>query len=126
MALVECVPNFSEGRRPGVLAAIRAAAESVPGVAVLDLHHDPAHNRGVLAMAGPGGAVLEAAFRCAQEAAARIDLRLHRGEHPRMGATDVIPFVPLGDTGMDACVALARRLGARLGAELGIPVYLYA
>ncbi len=125
MQLVECVPNISEGRRPEVIAAIRAAAESPPGVAVLDVHQDSAHNRSVLTLAGEAEAVLEAAFRCVRAAVERIDLRQHRGEHPRIGAADVVPFVPLGDTPMADCVALARRLGARLGQELGLPVYLY-
>jgi glutamate formiminotransferase len=125
MELVECVPNFSEGRRPDVIAAIRLAAESA-GAWVLDVHSDAAHNRSVLTLAGADSTVLEAAFRCVQTAAALIDLRQHRGEHPRIGATDVVPFVPLGETPMERCVELARELGQRMGEELDIPVYLYA
>lgn len=126
MRLVECVPNFSEGRRAEVIAAIRRAAAETPGVAVLDLHADAAHNRMVLTFVGLPDAVAEAAFRCARRAAELISLEEHRGEHPRIGATDVIPFVPLGETTMAECVALARRVGRRIGEELGIPVYLYA
>ena len=125
MELVECVPNFSEGRRPDVIEAIRGAAESA-GAWVLDVHSDAAHNRSVLTFAGAPDTALEAAFRCVQRAAQLIDMRLHRGEHPRIGATDVVPFVPLGDTSMARCIDLADRLGERIGAELGIPVYLYA
>jgi glutamate formiminotransferase / 5-formyltetrahydrofolate cyclo-ligase len=123
--LVECVPNFSEGRRPAVIAAIRDAAAGTPGVTLLDLHADPAHNRMVLTFVGGPDAVVEAAFRCAAVAAASIDMRLQRGEHPRIGATDVVPFVPLSGVTMAECVGLAERLGRRLGDELGIPVYLY-
>lgn len=126
MQLVECVPNFSEGRRPKVIAAIRDAAAAVTGVTVLDLHSDATHNRTVLTFVGAPEAVLEAAFRCASQAAALIDMTQHQGEHPRIGATDVIPFVPVAGVAMDACIALANRLGQRLGEELGIPVYLYA
>jgi glutamate formiminotransferase len=124
--LVECVPNFSEGRRPEVIAAIRDAAGAVPGVTVLDLHADPVHNRMVLTFVGEPEAVVEAAFRSAEQAARLIDLSVHQGEHPRIGATDVIPFVPVAGTTMDECVELANRLGQRLGDELGLPVYLYA
>jgi glutamate formiminotransferase len=123
--LVECVPNFSEGRRPEVIAAIRAAAAGVSDVYLLDQHADPAHNRLVLTFAGPAEAVAEAAFRCVARAAELIDLNRHRGEHPRMGATDVLPFVPLGETSLAECVDLARRVGRRIGDELAIPVYLY-
>jgi glutamate formiminotransferase len=126
MKLVECVPNFSEGRRLDVVHSIQAAALEVPGVAALDLHLDAAHNRMVLTLAGPAEAVAESAVRAAARAAELIDLRAHRGEHPRMGATDVVPFVPLGETTMDECVILARSVARRLGEELGIPVYLYA
>ena len=125
MQLVECVPNFSEGRREAVIAAIHAAAATTPGVNVLDLHSDPAHNRMVLTFVGSPDAVVEAAFRCAARAAELIDMREHRGEHPRIGATDVVPFVPIGGVTMADCVALAHRLGRRLGDELAIPVYLY-
>lgn len=126
MQLVECVPNFSEGRRREVIEAIRASAAAVPGVAILDLHADPAHNRAVLTLAGPPNAVAEAAFQAAAQAAALIDLTQHQGEHPRMGATDVIPLVPLADISLEECAELARQLGRRLADELDLPVYLYA
>jgi glutamate formiminotransferase len=124
--LVECVPNFSEGRDPAVMDSIEAAVRDVRGVAVLDRHADAVHNRMVLTFAGPIGAVAEAAFRCTRRASQLIDLRTHRGVHPRIGATDVLPFVPLGSTPMAVCVDLARRVGRRIAAELGLPVYLYA
>ena len=126
MQLIECVPNFSEGRRPEVIAAIRDAAAAVPGVTVLDLHADPTHNRMVLTFVGGPEAVSEAAFRCAEQAARLIDMTVQTGEHPRIGATDVIPLVPVAGATMEQCVELASALGQRLGEELGIPVYLYA
>lgn len=126
MQLVECVPNFSEGRRPEVIAAIRDAAAAVPGVTVLDLHADPTHNRMVLTFVGGPEAVTVAAFRCAEQAARLIDMTVQQGEHPRIGATDVIPFVPVSGVTMEICVELANEVGQRLGEELGIPVYLYA
>ena len=126
MKLVECVPNFSEGRRPTVIAAIRDAAATVPGVSVLDVHSDAAHNRSVLTLAGGPTAIAEAAFRCVERAATLIDMREQRGEHPRIGATDVVPFVPISGVTMDECVELAERVGRRVGDELGIPVFLYA
>ncbi|HUK21518.1 MAG TPA: glutamate formimidoyltransferase [Gemmatimonadales bacterium] len=126
--LVECVPNFSEGRDSIVIAAIRAALESVPQVRVLDAQSDPSHNRSVFTFVTPPEHAVEAAFRCMRVAVERIDLRTHTGAHPRMGATDVVPFVPLeeGGTTMDDCVRLARQLGERVGKELEIPVFLYA
>lgn len=126
MRLIECVPNFSEGRRIDVIAEIRAAAESVAEVYLLDQHADSAHNRTVLTFAGSAEAVAEAAFRCVARAAELIDLNQHRGQHPRMGATDVLPFVPLGETTMAECIELARRVGRRIGEQLEIPVYLYS
>ncbi len=126
MPLVECVPNFSEGRRADVIDALREAVTSVAGVHLLDVQADVDHNRSVFTFAGAPDAALEAAFRAARVARDRIDLRTHKGAHPRMGATDVVPFIPLDGATMDDCVALARRLGERLGAELGIPVFLYA
>lgn len=125
MKLVECVPNFSEGRRPEVVEAIVAAMLAVPGVRLLDKEMDPNHNRAVVTIVGEPEPVLEGAFRGIAKAAALIDLRSHEGEHPRMGAADVVPFVPVRGVTMEDCVALARRLGERVGSELGIPVYLY-
>jgi glutamate formiminotransferase len=126
VAVVECVPNFSEGRRHEVMDAIQAAAESVAGLMILDRHADAVHNRMVLTFAGAPGQVAEAAFRCVARAAELIDLRLQpRGVHPRIGATDVLPFVPLGSTSMQLCIELAQRVGRRVGAELDLPVYLY-
>ena len=126
MRLVECVPNFSEGRRDAVIATIRDAAAAVRGVSVLDLHADAVHNRMVLTFVGSPRAVVEAAFRCVERASQLIDLDQHRGEHPRMGATDVVPFVPVAGVTMDECVELANEVGRRVGEELHIPVYLYA
>ncbi|MCC7104941.1 MAG: glutamate formimidoyltransferase [Chloroflexi bacterium] len=124
--LVECVPNFSEGRRPAVVAEIEAAVRGIKGVWLLDRHADWAHNRTVLTFAGAPDAVAEAAFQAVATAAGLIDMGQHEGVHPRIGATDVVPFVPLMDTPMSACIELAERVGERIGAELGIPVYLYA
>lgn len=123
--LVESVPNFSEGRRPDVVDQIVAAARSVPGVQVLDLHSDVDHNRSVLTLAGEAGAVEESVYRAIARATELIDLRRHAGEHPRVGATDVVPFVPLSGTTMAEAVALARSLGERVARELDIPVYFY-
>ncbi|MGB9674019.1 MAG: glutamate formimidoyltransferase [Anaerolineales bacterium] len=124
-AIVECVPNFSEARRPQVVEAIMAAVNSVPGVILLDRHSDMDHNRTVLTFAGEPQPVAEAAFRAIAKAAELIDLNHHTGEHPRIGATDVVPFVPVRGVSMEECVQLARQLGERVGNELGIPVYLY-
>lgn len=123
--VVECVPNFSEGRREKIIEQIVSALEQVPGSQVLDVQSDPDHNRTVVTIVGAPEAVAEAAFQGTAIAAQLIDLNHHRGGHPRMGATDVIPFVPLGGVTMDDCVSLARRLGERIGTELEIPVYLY-
>jgi len=124
-ALVECVPNFSEGRRTDVMAAIEAAIVEVAGAGVLDRHADPVHNRMVLTLAGGAGPIAEAAFRGVRRAAELIDMSQHQGVHPRIGATDVLPFVPLGETPMAVCVELAERVGRRIAAELELPVYLY-
>jgi len=123
--LIECIPNFSEARRPEVIDRIAAAIQSVGEVKLLDRSSDLDHNRTVLTFAGSPAGVEEAAFRAIQTAAELIDLDQHTGEHPRIGATDVCPFVPLANATMDDCVAIARRLGERVGNELGIPVYLY-
>jgi len=124
--LVECVPNFSEGRDPATIDALRSAVSDVSGVQLLDVQSDPAHNRSVFTFVGNPSAVVEAALAAMRVATRRIDLTKHSGEHPRMGATDVVPFVPVAGITMDECVALARTLGERVGKELGIPVILYA
>jgi glutamate formiminotransferase / formiminotetrahydrofolate cyclodeaminase len=123
--LIECVPNFSEGRRPEVVREIVDAMRSVRGTWILDVQSDPDHNRSVVTMVGTPDALPEAAFRGIEVAATRIDMETHRGVHPRLGAADVIPFVPVQGVTMAECVTLARDLGARVGEELRVPVYLY-
>jgi len=123
--IVECVPNFSEGRRPAIVEQIVSAIESVSDVIVIDRQMDPDHNRSVITFVGEPDAVAEAAFRAARKAAELIDLNEHQGVHPRIGATDVIPFVPIRNVTMDECIELARRVGRRIAEELNIPVYLY-
>ncbi|MEP7271284.1 MAG: glutamate formimidoyltransferase [Acidobacteriota bacterium] len=123
--LVECVPNFSEGRDLAKIAEIAAAIRSVPNVALLHSHIDANHHRSVLTFAGEPEAVLEAAVRCARRAVDLIDLNHHEGEHPRIGAIDVLPFIPLENMTMGQCVALARAAGERIAAELKVPVYFY-
>jgi len=124
--IVECVPNFSEGRDQGVLDGLRDAIASVPGVRLLDVQADAAHHRSVFTFIGAPEAASEAAFRAMRVARERIDLTKHQGEHPRMGATDVVPFIPVEGVTMDQCVELARKLGERVGKELEIPVFFYA
>lgn len=123
--LVECVPNFSEGRRPAVIAQIVEAIRAVSGVTVLDTSSDADHNRTVVTFAGAPDAVEQAAFDAIATAAQLINLDEHQGEHPRLGATDVVPFVPLRGVTMQDCVQMAQRVGQRVGDELNIPVYLY-
>ncbi|MCE9647730.1 MAG: glutamate formimidoyltransferase [Chloroflexi bacterium] len=123
--LIECIPNFSDARRPEVIDQIVAAIQSVAEVKLLDRSSDLDHNRTVITFAGTPAGVEEAAFRAIKTAAELIDLDQHTGAHPRMGATDVCPFVPLSGVGMDECIAIAKRLGQRVGSELQIPVYLY-
>jgi glutamate formiminotransferase/formiminotetrahydrofolate cyclodeaminase len=123
--LVECIPNFSEARRPEVVTKIIDTISSVPGVHVLDHHSDLDHNRTVVTYVGEPGAVEEAAFLALKIASELIDLDQHTGEHPRIGATDVIPFVPISDVTMQDCIEMARRLGKRAGDELNLPVFLY-
>ncbi|HET7565326.1 MAG TPA: glutamate formimidoyltransferase [Gemmatimonadaceae bacterium] len=125
MKLVECVPNFSEGRRPEIVREIRDAIAAVDGVIMLDVSSDESHNRSVITFVAPLDRAVDAAFAGIRVARERIDLTQHTGEHPRMGATDVVPFVPLEGTTMDECVALAKQLGERVARELDIPVYLY-
>lgn len=123
--IVECVPNFSEGRSPEVIQAIADSMDGVEGVRVLHLTSDEDHNRSVITLAGSMETIAEAAFRGIAEAAKRINLEEQRGEHPRLGATDVVPFVPVCGVTLEDCVELAKTLGERVGRELGIPVYLY-
>ncbi len=123
--VVECVPNFSEGRRKDVVDAIGSAIASVAGARILDVQMDADHNRSVITFVGDRRAVSEAAFRAASAAVERINMNAHRGEHPRVGALDVLPFVPIAGVTMEDCVALARAVGKRIADELHVPVYLY-
>ena len=123
--LIECIPNFSEARRPEIIDQIVAAITSVDGARMLDRSSDLDHNRTVLTFAGAPAVVEEAAFRAIKTASELIDLNQHSGAHPRIGATDVVPFVPLSNASMEECIAIARRLGQRVGSELNSPVYLY-
>ncbi len=122
--LLESVPNFSEGRRTEVVEQIVDAAR-LPGVRILDLHSDADHNRSVLSLAGEPEPLADAIFRAVERASELIDLRQHSGEHPRMGATDVVPFIPLGQTAMATALQTAKTVGERVARELGIPVYFY-
>jgi len=123
--IVECVPNFSEGRNKEVINKIAEAVKSVEGVMLLDVDPGEATNRTVYTFVGDPDSVVEAAFRAIKTASELIDMRKHHGEHPRMGAADVVPFVPVSGITMEECAELAERLGKRVGEELGIPVYLY-
>ncbi len=123
--LVECVPNFSEGRDTARIAALAASIAAVPGSYLLDSTSDPDHHRSVITFAGEAEPVLESAVRAAALAAKLINLNQHHGVHPRLGALDVLPFVPLGSTSLADCVALAHRAGERIWSELQIPVYFY-
>lgn len=124
MPLLECVPNVSEGRRPEIVARL-AAAVVAPGVRLLDVSSDPDHNRTVLTLAGEPAALIAGLLALYEAALATIDLRRHEGVHPRIGAVDVVPFVPLGDTPMAAAVAAARRLAPEVARRFALPVYLY-
>lgn len=123
--IVECVPNISEGRNPAVIKEVTDAIEAVPGVTLLDVDPGEKTNRTVLTFVGAPDAVMEGAFQTVKRAAEVIDMSRHKGEHPRMGATDVVPFVPVSGVSMEDCADLARRVGSRIGEELDIPVYLY-
>jgi glutamate formiminotransferase/formiminotetrahydrofolate cyclodeaminase len=125
MKLIECVPNFSEGRDRTVIDAIAAEIQGTPGAMLLDVDPGAATNRTVVTFVGEPDVVEEAAFRAIRKAAILIDMSRHRGEHPRLGATDVCPLIPVSGATMDDCVAIARSLGRRVGEELGIPVFLY-
>lgn len=124
-ALVECVPNFSEGRDSGIVEAIAASIAAVDGVHLAGMEMDADHNRSVITFMGAPEGVARGAFEACRKARDLIDLRHHRGVHPRIGATDVIPFIPLSNCTMDDCVSLARDCGGEIGRSLGIPVYFY-
>jgi len=125
MTLIECIPNFSEGRRQDVIDEIAAAVTRVDGVHLLDVQSDATHNRCVVTFVGHEGSIAEAAFRAVETAAALIDLNQHQGAHPRFGATDVVPFVPLRSDEMPVCVEVAKVLARRVADELEIPAFLY-
>jgi glutamate formiminotransferase len=125
LPLVECVPNFSEGRRPETVEQIAAAIAAVRTACVLDTHIDPDHNRSVITFVASPEYVVDAAVQAVKRAAELIDMRTHRGEHPRLGATDVLPFVPVSQVTMEDCVRLAHEAGKRIASELSIPVYFY-
>lgn len=123
--MIECVPNFSEGRDPHTIAALARVIGHVNGIAVLGLESDTDHHRSVITFAGGPEAVLEAAVRAVGKAAELIDLRLHKGVHPRVGAADVVPFVPLDTSTLEECVAIAHRAGAEIWRRFQVPVYFY-
>src|SRR3989442_6538135 len=123
--LIECVPNFSEGRDLDVIRQITSTIESVDGVSLLDVDPGASTNRTVLTFVGGPEATVQAAFRDIQKAAELIDMRKHKGAHPRMGATDVCPFVPVSNVNWEEAIACAHQLAQRVGDELNIPVYLY-
>jgi len=123
--LVECIPNFSEGRDVGVIEALVDAAKGVPGVTLLDHSSDFSHNRSVFTLVGDPAGIADAAFDLCKLASERIDMTKHTGEHPRMGATDVIPFVPIRDIGVGECVEISKKVAARIWEELGVPSFLY-
>jgi glutamate formiminotransferase / 5-formyltetrahydrofolate cyclo-ligase len=123
--LIECIPNVSEGRRPEIVASIAAAIRATPGVRLLDHSSDPSHHRSVFTLLGDPTGVEAAVLALFERAVADIDLRTHRGEHPRLGAVDVVPFVPIEGATMADCVALAKKVGAEVASRFQIPVYLY-
>ncbi|HEY1435006.1 MAG TPA: glutamate formimidoyltransferase [Thermoanaerobaculia bacterium] len=123
--IIECVPNVSEGRDQASIEAMAAAVRTAPGVRLLDVSSDSAHNRSVLTFVGDGPALRAGVVALFREALARIDLRTHQGEHPRMGAVDVVPFIPVRGSSVEECVALSRDVGAAIAGEFGVPVYLY-
>ena len=125
MQLVECVPNFSEGRNKETVDKIVSAIRSIEGVKILDQEMDPDHNRSVVSFIGPPDAARKAAFEGIKKAAELIDMTKHHGEHPRFGASDVIPFIPISDVSMKDCVEISRKLGDQVGKDLNIPVYMY-
>ena len=125
MSIIESIPNISEGRRTDVIERLANAVRSVPGVRLLDYSSDAAHNRSVFTLAGDAGALKAATMALFEQAIAAIDLRQHQGEHPRLGAVDVVPFVPIEGATMQDCVALATEVAATVAERFGLPVYLY-
>jgi len=123
--IVECIPNFSEGRDMAVVEALVQTAKSVPGVTLLDYSSDPNHNRSVFTLVGDPEGIAEVAFQLCKLASEKIDLTKHEGEHPRMGATDVIPFVPIKDISVEECVEISKAVAKRINDELNVPIYLY-
>jgi glutamate formiminotransferase / 5-formyltetrahydrofolate cyclo-ligase len=125
MPIIECIPNVSEGCRADVVERLAAAIRATPGVRLLDYSSDASHNRSVFTLAGDSEPLRQAVLALFEQATAAIDLRHHRGEHPRIGAVDVVPFVPIEGVTMEQCVELARRVGAEVAQRFGVPVYLY-
>jgi glutamate formiminotransferase len=123
--IIECVPNVSEGRDLGSIEEIAAAVRGAPGVRLLDVSSDPSHNRSVLTFVGDAAAVRAGVHALFEAAVPRIDLRKHQGEHPRMGAVDVVPFIPISASSVEECVSLSREVGAEIAERFGIPVFLY-
>jgi len=123
--LVECVPNFSEGRDSAIIKEITQAIETVSGIKILDVDMGADTNRTVVTIIGSPDVISEAAFQAVKKASEVIDMSKHEGAHPRMGATDVCPFIPVSNITMDECIEIARKTGKRIGEELGIPIYLY-
>ena len=123
--IIECIPNFSEGRNPEILEGLANVAKSIPGVTLLDYSGDESHNRSVYTLVGDVDGIKNAAVELAKYAAAKIDLTTHKGEHPRMGAVDVIPFVPIKNVTMEECVAISVEVAERVAKEANIPVFLY-
>jgi glutamate formiminotransferase / 5-formyltetrahydrofolate cyclo-ligase len=125
MPIIESIPNMSEGRRPDVIARLATAVRDTPGIRLLDHSSDVSHNRSVITMVGDAGSLKSAVLALFEVAVETIDLRTHRGEHPRVGAVDVVPFVPIEGATMADCIALARDVGAAVAARFGVPVFLY-
>ncbi|MBW3281706.1 glutamate formimidoyltransferase [Streptococcus pyogenes] len=123
--IVECIPNFSEGQNQAVIDGLVATAKSIPGVTLLDYSSDASHNRSVFTLVGDDQSIQEAAFQLVKYASENIDMTKHHGEHPRMGATDVCPFVPIKDITTQKCVEISKQVAERINRELGIPIFLY-
>ncbi|VHM46461.1 glutamate formiminotransferase [Streptococcus pyogenes] len=123
--IVECIPNFSEGQNQAVIDGLVATAKSIPGVTLLDYSSDASHNRSVFTLVGDDQSIQEAAFQLVKYASENIDMTKHHGEHPRMGATDVCPFVPIKDITTQECVEISKQVAERINRELGIPIFLY-